>query len=158
MWFNGGEPLFDKHSLSLLRSDLTKYFPNLKTLSIFTNGSLLNEKIYSSIYNRDLLHTIKMTIPGIYNDSFHRAHGSGKAVKEGMLYASKLRADNKIKHLEGNFIYQTSNFKMLPESIEECNNLGFDKFNIVYVYPWYNESIAEKQCYHETHPQYQEHC
>lgn len=158
LWFNGGEPLFDKHSLSLLRSDLTKYFPNLKTLSIFTNGSLLNEKIYSSIYNRDLLHTIKMTIPGIYNDSFHRVHGSGKAVKEGMLYASKLRADNKIKYLEGNFIYQTSNFKTLPESIEECNNLGFDKLNIVYVYPWYDDPILEKRCYLKTHPQYQEHC
>jgi len=158
LWFNGGEPLFDNHSVSLLRNDLTKYFPNLCSLSIFTNGALLNDESYSKIFNKNLLNTIKITIPGIYNDSFHRVQGSGNMVKNGIIYASALRRDNKIKYLEGNFIYQTSNFKALPDSIKECNDLGFDKFNIVYVYPWYNESIAEKQCYHETHPQYQEHC
>lgn len=138
--------------------DGTKY-PNLK-FRFQTNGLLLTPIMWermSKIHNNveHIYVSIDASTPETY--SIIRRGGQFSVIYENMKFISRLRSQNKFKHLQVKFVVQQKNYREIPHFAKMFLDMGCDSITFSKVLDWGSWSSHEfnANCiWEESHPDY----
>lgn len=147
----GGEPLLHEHIEEIVKALASAGL----VVSIITNGSSLDQKVYQLYQNG--LRQIIISIDGIgeSHDKFRRTPGLFEAIKRGLHAIEKL--DGELR-LRANSVIGPHNFEQLIDLHKFLSRYGFDDWSIIPLKlpegPWLNKSTEKMTNFHKEFSEY----
>lgn len=158
-----GDPFGTQHYLKWLQSMDIKDYPKLKEISFNTNAIKLTREVWESIPKeiRDLAITIIVSMDGAQKNSFetNRYPAKWDVFKERMKYVKELRDTNQINHFRIYFVYQSNNFREMPEAIQFAEQHSADSLFFARIRDWNGwdeEKMSAIDVNRLEHPEHQE--
>ena len=137
-------------------------FPNLKEISLYTNGILLNEKMWNKINKiHKYIKTIQISIDAATKDTYEKIRRGGKweVLMKNINFLLTIPTIEKMEYV---FIVQDTNYKEMEQFLQLVNNLPHKNtqgvfFNKIYNWGTYSDSeYKQKKIWDESHPEFNE--
>jgi len=157
---NGGGEIFICHELLDM---LSRFNPVNKNCTVYfeTNGVLFkrNWKKIEHLSNNNLI--ISVTPNSFDRETYRYLAGKDDldAFNESFDYMKELRSENKIKHLRVTMVVQDSNFRQIPEFIQNCLDHNADDIVLRPIFKWFcisEEDWFFKNIQNPAHPYHKE--
>ena len=142
-----GDPLFSRHSKHLMK-EMVKANPKIK-LNIFTNGFLLDEKLFTDLGIENNIQGISVSVDAIKRETYKkilRTDGFDTVIKNIENF-SKWKRDGKIDWMTINFVAHIMNYKEMPDFLKFAQKLDITAFFTTYN-PWPTSEYRHR--YHEV--------
>lgn len=142
----------------LYNLDGSKY-PNLK-IHLITNGVLFTEEVWkkmSKIHSN--IDKVFVSLDAAKVDTYNIVRRGGDLPKAitNIKFLSSLRAENKLAHLQLDFVVQDTNFREMPEFVELGKKLKVDKVYFQRISNWgtySKEQYDSKNVLSPSHPEH----
>jgi molybdenum cofactor biosynthesis enzyme MoaA len=144
-----GEVLYSKETLSFLRAFKKSEYPDLKSIRLYTNGTLFSEEMWGSFSeSKDVIKEIFVSVDACTDSTYFKIRGFDfKVLVKNLNFISSLRAENKIKSLGMNFVLQASNIKELYAFCLWAKELKVNVLRINKIANWGHMSDQEFSLY-----------
>lgn len=158
---DNGEIFFSPRMRRLFQVLTPKNFPKLREINILSNGTLLNEKMWTSCSpGTDLIREINISIDAGNEQDYKLLRGHNwKNLLSNLEFISKLRAAQKIDRFFLNMTVQLHNYQGLPQLIDLAKSLQADSVLVHPIHHWpgltTNEFLA-RAVHRAEHPQHQD--
>jgi pyruvate-formate lyase-activating enzyme len=134
---NSNEPLYSDYSLYFLNN---LHHTDIKDITLYTNGILLNESTLNKINNiHNLLHTISISIDA-FNESTYstiRTGGNMKLLKNNINYINSIKSLFRFK-VRWNFVIQNKNILEIEDFIKWAIDSNVDVLHFSLFDKWYH--------------------
>ncbi|MBC7540655.1 MAG: radical SAM protein [Bacteriovorax sp.] len=156
--FSGGEFFFSKRNLNILQSIKQSEYPNLKTITVMTNGLLFNKKLWDGLGEGKLF--IKRILVSIDagNESHYRITRGGnfKHLLENLEFIKTLKESNELDFFSIQFVPRKDNYESMEEFVLLGEKLNVDRVLFQTFCQWSESSLefVEQAIHLKTHPNY----
>lgn len=155
-----GEALATPIHMEWLKSIKPEEYKQGLKIRLTTNGTLLTRK-WPAIENaHECIDEMVISVDAATKDTYERVRLGGKweDVKEGLEFASNLRASGHLNHFQTNFVVQEENFHEIPQFIRWCKSMGTDKIGFISLVPWWQskDAVRARAPAVPSHPKHQE--
>jgi MoaA/NifB/PqqE/SkfB family radical SAM enzyme len=140
-----GEVFYNKTTLEFLRNFKCSEYPNIKDISIVTNGTLLNEQMWDSLNeSKNLIKKISVSVDACTKEIYSKIRGFDfDILLENLKFVSYLKKNNLINTFRLNFVAQSLNIHELNRFCLWAKNLGCNMIKIDKVNDWHQLSKNE---------------
>lgn len=154
------EFFFSDFYINMLKLLAEKKPPHLKELSILTNGTLLNEKMYQSLgEGKDLITEINVSMDAGDEDTYQVVRGgSWKHLMANLAFLQRLREKGTLKSLKLNFVVYEDNLQSIENFIKLGEKFNVDTLIVTDLLPWdmMKLNYKEKAIHLPSHPKHDE--
>ena len=156
-----GDPFFSPWMRDLIKGLDSKKYPQLKAISILTNGLLLNEKTWKELLpGSEYIAAISVSIDAGTSETYRRVRGGdwAKLIKN-LNWISEQRQKKPLRHFSLNFTVRAENYRDLEEFLALGKNLNADRVLISELSNWERAKNLDyqKEAIHlASHPQHQD--
>jgi MoaA/NifB/PqqE/SkfB family radical SAM enzyme len=115
---NTGDPFASKYYRKVLKTISASTHTNLISITIFTNGLLLNSKMWEELSNIHPFNIgIAVSVDAMSKKTYEKVRPPGKweTLVENLTFISQLKRENKIKYLELEYVIQECNFREIKD-------------------------------------------
>jgi hypothetical protein len=155
-----GDPFGTLHYLNWLQSMNVKDYPKLEQIVFNTNAIKFTKEIWESIPQevRNLTGTV-VSMDGARKNSFetNRYPAKWDVFQERMKYIKELRDTKQIRHLNIYFVYQTNNFREMPEAVQFAEDHSADSLFFARVRDWNGWGEEKMRAIDVNRPEHPEH-
>lgn len=148
LWLNGsGELFINIPLLTTIRGITKEKYPNLTSIQILTNGSLLTPRMWESIpvYPRSLIRSISVSVDATTKELYEqiRRGGSFKVLVENLKFIGSLRKEGAISYFSLSFVIQKRNVHEILNMLPFTLSMGANSIDLHRVQRWEGNTIEE---------------
>jgi len=148
IYVNGTGELFkNRYLLDALNEISEQAYPNLKKIEIITNGTLLNNTMWSSLSEgfRRVIKSISVSVDAGTEQTYKkiRVGGNFDRLVSNLHFIGKLRKEKKIENFVISMVLQKNNTHELLDFCKLAKQVGVDGVCILKIENWYVQPIEE---------------
>lgn len=130
-----GEPLASRNCLRILHNEKTR---KRKQISIYTNGTLLSPKKLDELLAEYETIELAVSVDAATKKTYEviRRNGNFDHLIENLSYISKKRKQNRVTHLQMNYVLQVANVMEMEQFVHWAEELGADRVAINAIEQW----------------------
>lgn len=157
---NSGDPFASRHYRQFLKEINPTTYPDIRKLTLLTNGELLNSKEWNNFSNLHYLDIeIVVSIDAACADTYAEIRRLGRfdRLMANLAFMAELRRQKKISMLSLRFAVQTRNFEEMPAFVRlaEANAVDAVVFTPLYNATTYSpEEFASRSVCDHAHPRH----
>lgn len=130
-----GEPFASKNCLKVINDERTQ---KRKTLSIYSNGTLLFPNVMDELLEKYETLELAISVDAATKETYEKIRRNGKfdVLLQNLDYMGKLKKNNKITWFQLNFVLETENISEMEMFIRMGERLGVDRIEINKIEQW----------------------
>jgi hypothetical protein len=160
---NTGDPFASKYYRRVLESISASTHKNLISITIFTNGLLLNKKMWEKLSNIHPFNIgIAVSVDAMKKKTYEKVRPPGKweTLVENINFISQLKKEDKIKYFEVEYVIQECNFREIKEfTIWALNELVVSRVvfhRLINTGTYSDDDYQSRAVFNEQHHLYKE--
>lgn len=130
-----GEALFNKWERNLIKSFSPEKFPDLRSVKLYTNGNLLDEKMYQSLlpgskYIKDIQLSIDAGTEDVYKNV--RKGGNWNKLWDNIRWISEQKRNGVFEKFHLNVVVRKENYRTIPNLVQKMLDEKLDSALVLF--------------------------